>query len=96
MQPPPTELAGAKLTRFASLRDIQPSKRFLVLFDGVPISPPSGVAIGQYEGEDGFYLFHCSGDWTVLGAGYYASLQATLASAEHAYPGVSGRWAEGG
>jgi hypothetical protein len=88
----PNVLDGAQVRCYATLVGIEPSGRLLVLVDGVPIAKPGAVAVCQYEGEDDFYLLHCGADWSVLGAGHYATLEIARATAEYAYPGVAARW----
>lgn len=88
----PKTLDGASILRSAGLIGLVSSGRVSVTMNGEPIREPAYLAICQYEQESDCYLFYCSAEWSVLGAGQYESLGAAEHAAEHAYPGVSARW----
>lgn len=88
----PKTLDGASILRSAGLTGLIASGRVTVTMNGKPIHEPVYLAICQYERESDCYLFYCSAEWSVLGAGHFESPGAAEHAAEYAYPGVSARW----
>ena len=62
---------------------------------GVVQDPMAALAIGQYEGEDCFYLFGCDISWNCVTDTWHPTLDEALAQAEFEYAGVSQTWQKG-
>jgi hypothetical protein len=56
------------------------------------VGPAAALAICQYEGEDGFYLFGCNGAWQVVTDTWHSTLDEAIRQAEFEYPGISACW----
>jgi len=91
----PAELDGAKVMQAAPLQGVPASLGAAVLMNGGAIDHPAFLAMCQYRGETDYYLFYCSGEWSVLGAGRFETLEAALSSAQSHYPGVDHKWVIG-
>jgi hypothetical protein len=50
------------------------------------------LAICQYEGEAGFYLFGCDQDWNPVTDTWHATLDDAMAQAEFEHRGTIGTW----
>jgi hypothetical protein len=59
---------------------------------GVAQGQAAGLAVCQYEGEDGFYLFGCDVDWNCITDTWCPTLDEVLAQAEFEYVEVSKTW----
>lgn len=70
----------------------QPTGNCRHTVDGRPLDPVNGLAICQYEGQAGFYLFYCDSDWRVLTDTYHDTLEGAKNQAEFEYVGVKGTW----
>ena len=90
---PPQELDGAHIERFTSVLGLP--CQVTLTYETQEVQSQAAIAVCRYAGEVAAYLFHCSQGWSVLAAAHYPSVEAAVASAEAAYPGVAGRWTNG-
>lgn len=51
------------------------------------------MAICQYEGHDGYYLFGCNAEWDAVTDTCHQTLEEAKEQAEFEYVGVSETWA---
>lgn len=59
---------------------------------GQLIGAVSGLAICQYAGEDGFYLFGCDSEWQTVTDTWHPTFDDAKHQAEIEYEGVSKTW----
>jgi len=52
----------------------------------------AGLAICQFPGQDGFYLFGCDADWQEITDTWHQTLEDAQHQAEFEYEGVSKTW----
>jgi hypothetical protein len=52
----------------------------------------AGLAICQYEGQDGFYLFGCDSEWNTIWDSWHPTVEHAMSGAEEEYEGVSQTW----
>jgi hypothetical protein len=92
---PPPALDRARVLHYAILdSDIEFSGRSLLFVDGKELGPVPRLAICEEKKTGGVLLFHCAGDWTVLGCAFYDSVSNAQARAERIYKGISTRWVD--
>lgn len=96
-QPPPV-LDSARLLAYAVLDEtVRYSGHSSLFVDGKELGAVPCLAICQPSGASGIsgvLLFHCSDDWTVLGAAEYPSVAEAKRRAEHIYRGLYSHWIE--
>jgi hypothetical protein len=85
---PPNQLDGARVVTFAVLEGIKPSGRTIHSSQGGVLPPPRALAICQYPGESGWYLFYCDGHWNVLTDTFHVSEGEAKQQAEFEFQGV--------
>jgi len=61
--------------------------------DGALQGAAAGLAICQYEGQDGYYLFGCNTKWESVTDTWHQTLEEAKEQAEFEYEGVSETWA---
>jgi len=94
---PPPILDSARVVLYALVGDLvyRPHNRLYrgnTLVERVP-----SLAICENLGDDvGPMLFHCDGDWTVLGVIGGDSVESCKSAAAKRYPGVENRWIDRG
>ena len=49
----------------------------------------AGLALAQYDGEDGIYLFYCDENWNCLNDTHHADIAAAEVQAEFEFEGVT-------
>ena len=59
---------------------------------GEPFGPAAGLAICQYPGENGYYLFYCTTDWEVVTDTWHESIEDAKDQAEFEYTGTLATW----
>ncbi len=92
---PPPALDSARLLAYAVLDEsVSYSGHRLLFVDGKELGPVPCLAICQVSDGSGVLFFHCSDDWTVLGAAEYKSVAEAKNRAERIYPGVTSLWIE--
>jgi hypothetical protein len=62
------------------------------IVDGVVQSAAAGLAICQYDGDCGFYLFGCDDNWNSVTDTWHQSLEDAQAQAVFEFEGVSDTW----
>ena len=60
--------------------------------DGRLMGAMAGLAIAQYDGATGFYLFGCDADWECVTDTLHQTLDDAKCQAEFEYEGVSQTW----
>ena len=63
---PPASLAGATVQRWTDLAGSHPTGRTRHQVQGKLASNYAALAIAEYPGEEGVYLFYCDETWTVM------------------------------
>lgn len=92
---PPPFLDSAHVLVYAVLDEsVSYSGHSSLFINGKELGPVPCLAICQGPNDSGVLLFHCSGDWTVLGAAGYPSLTEAKDRAERIYPDLSTHWIE--
>jgi hypothetical protein len=94
-QPPPV-LDCARVLEYAAVdSSVKYTGRLSIFVDGKALGAVPKLAICQNMGDDPeTLLFHCSDDWSVLGAGAYPSVESARDRAEQGYAGISAKWHE--
>ncbi len=86
----PGTVGGAKVILYTAIdgrhRHTGNCRQFV---EGVLMGPAAGLAIGQYEGEDAFYLFGCDVEWNAVTDTWHKTLEEAKQQAEFEYEGVS-------
>lgn len=59
---------------------------------GVLVSGFAFLAICQYEGDDGFYLFYCDDQWNVVADTLHFTMDQAMEQAEFEYENSLGTW----
>jgi hypothetical protein len=60
--------------------------------EGELMGPMAGLAICQYRGDDGFYLFGCDAQWNTVTDTWHATLEEAKDQAEFEYEGTGSTW----
>jgi ClpX C4-type zinc finger protein len=93
--PMPPVLDGARVLEYAVLDEsVSYSGHSSLFIDGKELGPVPCLAICQVKNEAGVLLFHCSGEWRVLGAAEHPTVAEAKDCAESIYRGVSAHWIE--
>jgi hypothetical protein len=94
--PPPPVLDCARVIAYAV---VDPSIKYVernTLYVGEPLKllgPVPRLAICQNIGEAELMVFHCDGEWNVLGAGGgHYSVNEAKTYVERSYPGIGKNW----
>jgi hypothetical protein len=97
MKSAPKQIDGAKVVCFAVIGfHVQPTGNCKQIAGGVLQEAAVGVAICQYEGDSGFYLFGCDQDWQSVTDTWHENLEAAKKQAEFEYAGISEVWQQSG
>ena len=89
----PRAIDGANVICFAPIDERhRPTGSCRHTVNGALQGPMAGLAVCQYEGEGGFYLFGCDADWTCITDTWHETLEEALHQAEFEYVGVSKTW----
>lgn len=51
-----------------------------------------GLAICQYNNDDGYYLFYCNSDWVEATDTYHETVEDAIGQAEFEYQGTQADW----
>lgn len=93
MLEPPAVLDSSQVLMYAILdASVAYTGRAFVLVDGHVIDPVPRLVITRNLGDDDILLLRCDENWTVLGAGGFASVEEAQRSAETAYSGIASKW----
>jgi hypothetical protein len=93
--PPPPAIESARVLAYAILDDaVRWNRRKKLIQGGTEVGPVPCLALCQNTWGDWqqIHVFHCNGDWEVLGASGAPTLEEAKASAERSYPGVGAKW----
>jgi hypothetical protein len=90
----PHELDGARVLKYAVVTsDIEPTGATRHVRGGAQLGPATALAIAQYGGDPGYYLFYLDGTGNVATDTYHASLEGAIAQAGFEYRGL--HWEDG-
>lgn len=64
------------------------------IVNGRVASPVQNLAIAQYAGDKGYYLFGCDTDWRCITDTYHDSIDEAKRQAEFEYAGTMATWLE--
>jgi hypothetical protein len=93
MDAAPRQINGAAVILFTPLDERhRPSGACRHVIGGTVDGPAAGLAICQYSGEAGYYLFGCDEAWNTVTDTWHATLDDARAQAEFEYAGVSQSW----
>jgi hypothetical protein len=93
MGPAPRQIGGANVICFTPIDERhRPTGNCKQIVSGVLQGPAVGLAIGQYAGEDGYYLFGCDAGWSPVTDTWHQTVEDAKAQAEFEYAGVSATW----
>ena len=89
MERSPEFLDGARVLQVASLAGLQATGKTRH-YRGIPSSREAlknfaALAIAQYDGKDGFYLFYCNSDWNVMTDTFHDDLAGAIEQANREY-----------
>jgi hypothetical protein len=90
---PPKEIGRANVILFTPIdHRHRHTGRCRQIVSGVLQGPAEGLAICQYEGEEGFYLFGCDADWNNITDTWHQTMEEAMKQAEFEYEGVGKTW----
>lgn len=88
-----TEIAGAKILEYLTLTDKEKrtgnTTHHIV---GKKHTDYHGLAICQYENEDGVYLFYCNSDWIELTDTHHEDIDSAKDQASYEFEGLENKW----
>jgi hypothetical protein len=92
-KPAPRMIGGARVLHFTLIDERhRPTGGCRHTVVGVGQGPAAGLAICQYEGEEGFFLFGCDAEWNSLTDTWHESVEDAMRQAKFEYEGVSETW----
>ncbi len=93
MKPCPDSIGGGRVISHTPIDD---RHRFTgackQIVRGELMESMAGLAICQYPGQDGFYLFGCDADWQEITDTWHHTLEDAQHQAEFEYEGVTKTW----
>ena len=93
MMHPPDMIDGSRVIRWSVIDPRHhPTGNCRHIIRGKLQGPVAGLAICQYQGKDGYYLFGCDSNWDCLTDTWHDSLEDALSQAEFEYEDVSKTW----
>jgi hypothetical protein len=95
---PPPALDCAQVIEYATVDDtVRFEQRYTLNVGGVWLGEVPHLGICQNLDQCDFMVFHCDGDWNVLGvAAGYNSVAEAKAATERSYHGIAPRWMPSG
>jgi len=96
MNPPPTELDGARVSLWSPIDSRHKKTAVIRLYaDGQEQLDFAGIAIAAYKKEgSGAYVFYCDSSWEVLNDCAYADVEEAKKEAELQFEGLNSTWLE--
>ena len=88
----PASLGGAVVLKAARLFPAAHTGNTRHSVAGAPLKAASRLAIAQYPGQPGFYLFYCDDAWAVMTDTWHQTMDDAEAQAEFEYKGSSNAW----
>jgi hypothetical protein len=85
----PTTLDGARVLAVSDLSTSSPTGGTVHLIGGEMMVTPTALAIAQYEGEAGVYLFYCDREWRVVTDTFHDSFDAAVDQARFEFADVT-------
>ena len=85
---PPSQLDGADVFLWADISGHRKSPVMRHAADGIEQTRFDRIAIAQYRGKPGIYLFHCNADWTVENDDLLDSVDEAVREARRQYEGL--------
>jgi len=93
MKKPPPKIDGANVLLFTEIDDRQKhtgkTRHFI---DGELMGAFPRLAICQYEGDVGCYLFYCDENWETITDTLHDNLEEAKMHAEFEYEGITETW----
>ena len=90
---PPRKIGAAEVVAFAVMdSNSHRTNMSRQLVGGRPLGSASGLAIGTYSGEPGFYLFFCDAGWNPFNNTWHDTIEAAKRAAEFEYEGIAASW----
>jgi hypothetical protein len=93
MSKAPNEIGGARVVLYTPIDERHKhTGNCKQIVAGELMGAASGLAICQYEGDDGYYLFGCYDERDILTDTWHETLEDAKEQAEFEYDGVSATW----
>jgi hypothetical protein len=93
MNAAPHDISGARAICFAEVTcAVSPTGATTHRVAGQVLPAVRRLAICQYAGDSGFYLFYCDEQWEPLTDTFHVSLSEAKRQAEFEYAGISSHW----
>ena len=90
---PPREIDGARVLETAQIEGrVTSTGNTSHIVNGEVMRAPSFLAIAQYTGKSGVYLFYCDRSWAVLNDTFHDSVANAKEQAEFEYAGSNALW----
>jgi hypothetical protein len=89
VRPIPADIDGATVLQVADLSGTVATGRTRHVVDGADAGPFAGLAIAQYDGESGVYLFYCDPEWRAITDTFHETIEDAVKQAEFEYGAVS-------
>jgi hypothetical protein len=90
---PPKQLGAAHVVTFTMIDSShRRTGKTRHLIGGRQLGSAAGLAIARYDGERGFYLFHCDAYWNPFASTWHETVEDAKTAAEFEYEGVSQTW----
>jgi hypothetical protein len=91
--PVPASIDGARVLAYAIVdARATPTGATVHTVRGELMPPAAGLAIAQYDDDEGCYLFYCDAEWRCVTDTWHAHEEAAKRQAEHEYRGISSAW----
>lgn len=95
MNTPPRQIGGATVICYSAIdHRHRHTGNCRQIVAGVLQGPMAGLAICQFPGESGYYLFGCDDDWREVTDTWHATLEQAKEQAEFEYEGITSTWEE--
>lgn len=93
MEPAPRVIGNAKVLYYLPIdRRHRPTGGCKQVVAGVVQGPAAGLAVCQYEGDDGFFLLGCNAEWREQTDTWHRTIEEAMEQAEFEYEGVTETW----
>ena len=90
---PPDTLDGARVLQFTPIDGRHRATGHTRHSVGAqPLAHVAALAIAQYDGDSGFYLFYCDAHWRVLTDTLHDSMSDAISQAEAEFTGTARTW----
>lgn len=90
---PPSQLGAAEVVLFTTIGSShRRTGRARHVVGGRQLGSAAGLAIAQYDGEAGYYLFYCDEHWNPIANTWHETVDDAKRAGEFEYEGVSRTW----